>query len=250
LINVCKRRIRQGLKLLQLLQVPSFRKALLKGVGATVEHARALRPLRVNTVVDVGAHQGQFALLAREVWKNARIISFEPQPIPYSIYQKIMANDANACIHAVAIGPEHCTLTMHISRRSDSSSLLPITRQQQAIFQGTEEVATLDVPVAPLQAYIAPDELATPALLKIDVQGFEDKVLAGCGDLLVRFSYVYIELSMVELYAGQVLADEVIRTLQAHGFALRGVYNTSYDSAGQVVQADFLFAAKQEGNDG
>jgi len=69
---------------------------------------------------------------------------------------------------------------MHISQRDDSSSLLPITEAQNTLFPGTSEVSTQDVQVAPLNDFVAPQDLRPPALLKIDVQGYELAVLNGC----------------------------------------------------------------------
>ncbi|WP_372695310.1 FkbM family methyltransferase, partial [Immundisolibacter sp.] len=84
-------------------------------------------------------------------------------------------------------------------------------------------------------------DVAAPALLKLDVQGFELKALAGCADVLPSFAWVYVECSFMELYAGQAFADEVIAWLRERKFVLRGVYNTAYDREGRAVQADFLF---------
>ncbi len=50
-------------------------------------------------------------------------------------------------------------------------------------------------------------DLAAPALLKLDVQGFELQALSGCEDLLERFARVTVECSFVALYAGQAFAD-------------------------------------------
>ncbi|MGA7966535.1 MAG: FkbM family methyltransferase, partial [Gammaproteobacteria bacterium] len=88
------------------------------------------------------------------------------------------------------------------------------------------------------------EEIASPALLKLDVQGFELPTLQGCEDLLSRFAWVYVECSFIELYEGQALADEVITWLRERGFALSGVYNMSYGRSGRAIQADFLFALK------
>ena len=85
-------------------------------------------------------------------------------------------------------------------------------------------------------------DIQAPALLKLDVQGFELQALAGCEDVLDRFAWVYAECSFVELYAGQALADEVIAWLRDRNFALHGVYHMAYDARGRAVQADFLFA--------
>ncbi|MFZ1337577.1 MAG: FkbM family methyltransferase, partial [Paracoccaceae bacterium] len=92
---------------------------------------------------------------------------------------------------------------------------------------------------------IAATEILGPALLKIDVQGYEQQVLEGCETLLSRFDWVFAELSFVELYAGQTLAPEVIGWLETRGFRLDGVYvsDMSYKN-GRMIQGDFLFHRK------
>jgi FkbM family methyltransferase len=192
-------------------------------------------------VLDIGANRGQFALVVRRSFPKARIISFEPLPVPAGTFRKMFEDDPQVTLHEAAVGPVSGNATIHISRRDDSSSLLPITATQVALFPGTAEAATAIVRVAPLREFISAAEIQTPALLKLDVQGFELEVLRGCEDLLGQFAYVYAECSFVELYAGQSLADEVIAWLRERGFPLRGVHNTEYGQDGRAIQADFLF---------
>ena len=211
-------------------------------VGAGVEHERVLSGLDCRTVVDIGANRGQFALVARRGLPQARILSFEPLPAAAATFRAVFAGDDRVTLHEVAIGPAPGNATIHISRRDDSSSLLPITSAQVALFPGTAEVATDIVRVAPLREFIPAAKIEAPALLKVDVQGYELQAVRGCEDLLNRFAYVYAECSFVELYAGQSLADEVIAWLRERGFRLRGVHNVDYDRDGRAIQADFLFA--------
>jgi len=88
------------------------------------------------------------------------------------------------------------------------------------------------------------DAILPPALLKIDVQGYELEALRGCEPLLDRFRHVYVECSFMELYEGQGLASEVIGYLAVYGFRLVGVYNMGYDRKGHAIQGDFLFASE------
>jgi hypothetical protein len=106
-------------------------------------------------------------------------------------------------------------------------------------------VATEAVQIDCLNNRITDADLQSPALLKIDVQGYELSVLQGCLPLLARFSYVYVECSFVELYAGQALACEVIAYLHSHEFDLRGVYNVLHGPQGEAIQADMLFSSRR-----
>ena len=237
----CSDRVRRTVKLLRLLPVPIFRRGLRFGVGAAIEHRDALAPLVVNTVVDVGAHAGQFSLLARALYPHARIVAFEPLPGPGARYRRVFDGDANVTLHPVAVAPQCGPATMHVSASTDSSSLLPITSRQAAVFPGTQMREVITVEAGPLDAFLGPDEIASPALLKLDVQGFELEVLRASLPLLPTFDHVYAEASFEPLYAGQALVGEVAAFLAARGFVEAGCFNVSRDTDGSPVQADFLF---------
>lgn len=230
-------------KLTSILKSPYYQSRLLRyRVAAGVEHERVLFGLDCRTVMDIGANRGQFALVARKCLPQARVISFEPLPSAAATFRAVFAGDDRVTLHEAAIGPTPGNATLHISGRDDSSSLLPITSTQAALFPGTAEIATATVRVVPLREFIPAADLQAPALLKLDVQGFELEALRGCEDMLDRFAYVYAECSFVELYAGQALADEVVAWLGARGFRLEGEHNTVHDRDGRAIQADFLFA--------
>ena len=117
----------------------------------------------------------------------------------------------------------------------------PISALQNNLFPGTAEKELRTILVKPLDAVISVKDIHMPALLKIDVQGFEREALEGCKSLLSCFSHVYVECSFMELYTGQALAPEIIDLLGASGFALCGVNNMCYDKKGAAIQGDFLF---------
>jgi len=189
---------------------------------------------------------GQFTLAARHCFPDADIISFEPLPEPAAVFRRVFARDNATVLHEAAIGPAPEHGTMHVSAQNDSSSLLPISSLQGEIFPGTDEIATVNVRVAPLDTFLAEDDIRGPALLKLDVQGFELSALRGCEPLLPSFDAVYCECSFVELYSGQKMAADVIDWLSAKGFRIKGIYNPSYDNVGKSVQADFLFRREGE----
>ena len=145
-------------KLAGILAVPAWRAALRRHrVAAGVEHARVLRNLGpVRTVVDIGANRGQFALVARHCFPEARVVSFEPLPGPAALWQAVFKGDEQASLIEAAVGPDAGEAQIHVSARDDSSSLLPITARQNALFPGTAESGTATIRVMRLADRISP----------------------------------------------------------------------------------------------
>jgi len=231
-------------KAMRLAREPYYRKALRQGVGAAIEHEpmlRTLAPYGIRTVLDVGANIGQFTLVARRIFPNARVIAFEPLAAECERFASVHAGDSRVKLVRAALGPECATVAMHVAGARDSSSLLPITATQAQLFPGTGESHCESVQVLPLLEAVSDEELDGPLLLKIDVQGFELQVLEACASVLNRVEFVYVECSFVEFYAGQAMAGEVVTWLQKRGFALAGIGSLTRGPSDVGVQADFLF---------
>lgn len=230
-------------KILRVLWIPQYRAAFLRTrVAASTEHDRILGGLGIETVVDIGANRGQFALCVRRLYPQAQIFSFEPLQEPASTYRKTFEGDPRARMINKAIAAAPGSAAMHVSRWDVSSSLLPFAQAQHDNFPFTEESRQETVSLAPLSACIDRRAIAGRSLLKLDVQGYELTALEGCADLLDRFHYVYVEASFVELYVGQALASEVIAHLMSRGFSLICVANLESGHAQRPIQADFLFS--------
>lgn len=223
-------------KLVALVSCPAYWPALLQGVAPTVEHREALKDFDFKTVIDVGANKGQFAFFAATQWPQADLHCFEPQPGPRATIDRLLG--ARATLHACALGAAEGIADLHLASRADSSSLLPLGHAQKKFFN-MEEVGTLRVPVRRLDKVIATPR--RPALLKIDVQGFEYEVLEGAKDLLSQIDAVYAEASFIELYEGQRIANDVETLLRGDGYRLEGCYNQTFDAGGSAVQVDMLF---------
>ena len=233
--------LRRILKLSRILANPLWRQALKQRVAATTEHAAALRNLKIRFVVDVGANKGQFTLFCRSTFPDAQVVAFEPLEEAARRFERLFDEDPNVALHRTAIGPGEGQADIFVSQRADSSSLLPIGDQQVAHFPGTGLKEVRQIAVGPLRDYLSNEEILAPALLKLDVQGYELQVLESCEDRLAAFAYVYVECSYVELYSGQATANQVKAYLQDQGFELSGVFNQTFDRGRRPIQADFLY---------
>jgi FkbM family methyltransferase len=237
-----RHRLRQIKKAVLSLLHPASRKALKHGVAPSFEHFEILQGLNnIKCLVDIGANVGQFSLLCKIVHPNAAIHAFEPLKGAADTFLNVLGHAANVQLHRHAIGSKAADQYINVTARSDSSSLLAPDAQSQ-IFPGTHAVSKETVRVLPLQDVLSDADILSPALLKIDVQGYEGEVLKGSERLLDSFDWIYCEASFVELYSEQPLADEIISWLAARSFRLVSVSSDSevlYE--GRTVQADFLF---------
>jgi len=198
-----------------------------------------LRRLTVDRIIDVGANRGQFSLACRLTLPKVPIVAFEPIPNEAAVFRTVHKGCQHVQLIAVALGESESSATLHLSRSADSSSLLPITQQSQYFCQ-TDEVGTLDVPVRTLDKVSRDWPLSRRQLLKLDVQGFELKVLQGARRFLSECLYVYVECSEVELYEGQALRQEVESFLNSQGFQRASRHNELFHK-GELIQADYLF---------
>jgi FkbM family methyltransferase len=234
------------LKLFLLVKDVRYRNILIKKhIAAGIEHSKLLRLLQsqnIKTIIDIGANRGQFAIIARYNFPNAKIFSFEPLQEAARIFRDIFKNDKNTELYELAVGPKEIKSIIHISKADDSSSLLPISELQKRIYPGTVEIEQRVIQQKPLGAILLPEDIKKTAFMKIDVQGYELQVLEGCASLLHIFSFLYIECSFLELYTGQSLVHEIISFLANRQFTLSGIYNLDYDKKGQPIQGDFLFS--------
>lgn len=237
-----KPRLRQIKKALRSLLHPVSRKALKHGVAPSFEHFEILQGLNnIKCLVDVGANVGQFSLLCKIVHPNAEIHAFEPLKEAADTFQKVLGHTTNVHLYRHAIGSKVADQCINVTARSDSSSLLAPDAQPW-FFPGTHAVSREVVRVLPLQDVLRGEDILSPALLKIDVQGYEGEVLKGSERLLGSFNWIYCEASFIELYAGQPLADEIISWLAIRGWKLVSVtcdHTLLYQ--GRTIQADLLF---------
>ena len=219
-------------------------KYLIKGVAASFEHRAVIKTLGISVLVDVGANKGQFSLLAKTLFPSLKVFAFEPLQEPRKTYLDIFINHKGLNIYPYAIGESSSVETIHVSKKMDSSSLLPISELQGSIYPGTEESHVEKIEVRRLENVLSSDDITGVSLLKIDVQGFELSVLNGSKELMPQFTYAYIECSYIELYEGQALVTEILEFMIKAQFELIGIYNTSYSKNGSAVQSDFLFRNK------
>ncbi|HEX8336357.1 MAG TPA: FkbM family methyltransferase [Pyrinomonadaceae bacterium] len=199
-----------------------------------------LKRLPVRTVLDIGANDGDFAAEIRELLPEARIYSFEPLPDAHAALVARMRGDGRFRAFNFALGAVDSRARINRSSFSPSSSLLPMLDLHTQAWPHTAGGAAEEVEVRRLDAQQLDAE--PELLVKMDVQGFEDKVIEGGRETLGRAAYVVTEVSFARLYEGQPLFEDIYRLLSGMGFAYRGsLWQLPDPRDGRPLQADAVF---------
>jgi FkbM family methyltransferase len=201
--------------------------------------ARRLVADGVPLVVDVGANRGQYASRLRQLGYQGRIVSYEPLAAAFEELVAASSEDDAWTCHPIALGDRHEEAEIHVATNSASSSLLEMAAAHREAAPGVAVSGSESVRVAPLDAVLDAPETC---LLKLDVQGYEDRVLDGAAMTLERAALVECELSLAGLYHGQASARILIDRLNELGFDLVDLDPFFYDPTdGRVLSLDALF---------
>jgi FkbM family methyltransferase len=203
---------------------------------------RSLDTLGIDTILDIGANVGQYGLMTRRAGFGGRIISCEPLTGAFGELSKRAArHEGWLPVHA-AVGSEPGTTTINVSANSFSSSVLDMTEAHLSGAPGSGYISSETVELTTVRDLVAAHSVVpSRTLLKIDTQGYEGEVLAGAGDLIDEFGAVQLELSFVELYAGQRLFDDLYALMREHGLHLHIIEPGFSGPDGRMLQCDGLF---------
>lgn len=202
----------------------------------------------INTFLDVGANQGQFATDLRVAGFGGRIISFEPLSQAHARLADRAASDPNWVVGPrIAIGREEGECSINVSANSFSSSLLDMKEIHSACAPSSGYVGKEKITVKPLPAAL--ESLAVPPserlALKIDTQGYEAEVIAGAEALLLNVDVLFTELSLVPLYDGAPEFLEMFNRLVNHGYCCVALSHEFSDPrTGEMLQVNGTFVRR------
>ena len=201
-----------------------------------------LQAAGIRTVVDIGANTGQFALTTHRLLPQAAIHSFEPLADCHARLVERLQGVPDFHAYAVALGDVDGEVEFQRNDFSQSSSVLPMAPLHKEALRWTGHATPVTVPVRRLDSVLGDSHLEPNVLVKIDVQGFEDRVLAGGEHTIRQAHYVMVETSMEPLYEGQASFERVYELMAGYGFRYGGNLEQLVNPHdGRILQADALF---------
>ena len=125
------------------------------------------------TFLDVGANLGYYtALAARAVGPNGRVLAVEPDPDSFGYLEQTIAANAVGNVQAFPVAASDMPATLPLYISTDN-------RGDNRLYASGEDRPQVEVAARPLDALLRENKIDTVDLIKIDVQGYEPKVIAG-----------------------------------------------------------------------
>jgi FkbM family methyltransferase len=202
----------------------------------------------INCVIDIGANVGQYASELRELGYKETILSFEPLTDAYKDLEARSYNDQKWLTFNTAVGNEDTESLINVSEMSVSSSILSMNENFiKDAYSKANYIRTEKIVIKKLDT-ILDTELKknySNIFLKIDAQGYEDKILEGAQDSIADIVGIQIEMSLVELYKGETLFIPMLNKLDKMGFELKSFEHGFYDpKSTELYQVDAILFRK------
>jgi FkbM family methyltransferase len=203
-----------------------------------------LESYKIDTVLDIGANAGQYALeLRRDIRFTHRILSFEPLSTAFQLLRAQAEHDPAWEVFNYALGATEEKREIHVAANSFSSSLLHMLPAHMKSAPRSKYIGKEVIEVKTLDS-LFPDlcKGAKRIYMKIDTQGFERKVLEGAEQALPYIDTVQMEMSLIPLYAGELLFNEMCLLMGTKGYTLIALESAFSDpDSGQLLQVDGVF---------
>jgi FkbM family methyltransferase len=211
--------------------------------------ANILRKNAIEVVVDVGAHEGGYALSLREGGYQGWIISVEPQEHSHRRLQEVSVGDPLWQIYRrCAIAKEEGSCELHVSEDCVSSSILELSTVGAGIAASAKQIGSEAVDCVTLDALLADAcRAGSRVWLKLDVQGMEHQILASSKLSLPQVVGIQAEASVQQMYQGQHGFLELIDLICSNGFQIWAILPGFSDPvSGRMHQMDVVAVRDQK----
>ena len=195
---------------------------------------RTLGQFDFQIVFDVGANRGEWASEASRFFPHAVIHAFEISPETFRHLAASAAADARIRANAFGLAEEAATVRLHVSPANDKvSSLLPI---QELPYQRKLPWTETEAKVRAGDEYCREADIEQIGLLKIDVEGYELKVLRGAAELLKgrRIGAIVLESDGHDRRYGSSQA-ETIRYLEESAYRMDASLSQTGELSGNCL---------------
>jgi FkbM family methyltransferase len=167
----------------------------------------AQRGFRPSVIYDIGAADGGWALHALRHWPEAMVVCFEPLPERQGALKKLERQSGGQIkLMQCGLGDADGELEMGVTDDLWASSFA---------YAGS---STLTLPIRRLDSLLEQQRIPKPQFIKVDVQGYERRVLLGGQEAFGCAEAVILECQFLPFCAEMRTLDETIGDMSQRGF--------------------------------
>ena len=212
---------------------------IIRVKNSPTQNLCGLKNIPIQTIIDIGANNGQFARQISRIFPQAIMYCFEPLHEPFKALESwALEQDERVKLFNVAIGDSEGTAEMFFhTKHSPSSSLLASTAINKKYYPFIKsqmpvrvKLTTLDNALSSFTRLMKPE-----ILVKLDVQGYEDRVLRGGSKTLSMAAACILEVGIDNLYHDQAKYSGLLLLLDQMGFRYSGNLELVYPVDGHVI---------------
>ena len=216
------------------LGIYNYQNLFVSGESSFLE--KYLSKIDSPVILDIGAHKGAYALLCKQINKQAKIFCFEPHPKTFATLNS-ETKDFDIVSINQALSDSIGKLLLYDYKTNNSSS--HATLYENVIEQVYKrESISFEVDVSTVDCFVEKNDIKNINLLKIDVEGHEIEVLKGAMSSLkqglvhaIQFEFTQINSSskvfMKDFY--DLLCDRFkFYRLLPNGLLPLGEYNPTF----------------------
>jgi len=192
-----------------------------------------------TSILDIGAHSGQFYEWAKPVWPNSVIWMIEANHLHEGVLKNLTDYNNDEYLIA-ALGDKEREVIFYT--RSDKPHTEGNSYYEETNYWDIKHIVQeTTVKLQKLDDIFTDD--TTFELIKLDTQGSELDILKGGVNLCKRASVIILEVSYIEYNKGAPTSEEVISFMNDFGFKEKMSIGEHYIDD-EIVQKDIVFLNK------
>jgi FkbM family methyltransferase len=150
--------------------------------------------MKVRHIIDAGANVGVATIFFRDLYPDAEIVCFEPDPRAFAYLKHNLETNGiqRVTAHNIGLAESRQRGQLYVNPKGPGTRQSVSRSFADAVLPG-EEPLELDIELAPLSDYVD----RSVDVLKLDVEGSELATLRGAGDALRLIRSVFMEYHRV-----------------------------------------------------
>jgi len=167
-----------------------------------------LQDRSIKTIIDIGAHKGEFAQNALKIKSVNKIIAFEPQKKIFNLLKEKFINNNKIILNNFALSEKVERRIMKINKMTATSTLnhevndksLYFKFKSFLLYQKNSIISEEEVNTTTFDVFFNGKTFDENTLLKIDTEGYELHVLKGSEKKIKEMKYILIENQFSKMY--------------------------------------------------